>query len=196
MPRMDGLEMCAKIKNNIHLCHIPVVLLTALESTEHNIKGLQQGADDYVSKPFHPKILLMRCNNLLRNRLLLKSKFTQQNDFDVRLLATNELDKRMLDQIVEIVNQRMGEHDFDVNTLAGELNMGRSSFFSKIKKLTGMTPNEFIQDQRIKRAAVLLRERPDLLINEISDQLGFSSTVYFSRCFKTKFGVSPAQYRK
>ena len=196
MPRMDGLEMCAKIKNNIHLCHIPVVLLTALESTEHNIKGLQQGADDYVSKPFHPKILLMRCNNLLRNRLLLKSKFTQQNDFDVRLLATNELDKRMLDQIVEIVNQRMGEHDFDVNTLAGELNMGRSSFFSKIKRLTGMTPNEFIQDQRIKRAAVLLRERPDLLINEISDQLGFSSTVYFSRCFKAKFGVSPAQYRK
>ena len=82
MPLMSGMEMCMKIKNNIDLCHIPVVLLTALDSVEYNIEGLQQGADDYISKPFHAKILLMRCNNLIRNRLLLKSQLTKQVDFD------------------------------------------------------------------------------------------------------------------
>ena len=196
MPLMSGMEMCMKIKNNIDLCHIPVVLLTALDSVEYNIEGFQQGADDYISKPFHAKVLLMRCNNLIRNRLLLKNQLTKQIDFDVRLLATTSLDQQLLDQIVEIVDKRMGELDFDVNMLARELNMGRSSFFTKIKNLTGMTPSEFIQNRRINRAATLLRERPDLLVNEISDQLGFVSTVYFSRCFKAKFGVSPTQFRK
>ena len=196
MPLMSGMEMCMKIKNNIDLCHIPVVLLTALDSVEYNIEGLQQGADDYISKPFHAKVLLMRCNNLIRNRLLLKSQLTKQVDFDVQLLATTSLDQQLLNRIVEIVDQRMGEPDFDVNALARELNMGRSSFFTKVKNLTGMTPSEFMQNQRINRAATLLREQPDLLVNEISDRLGFSSTVYFSRCFKAKFGVSPAQFRK
>ena len=196
MPVMSGMEMCMKIKNNIDLCHIPVVLLTALDSVEYNIEGFQQGADDYVSKPFHARVLLMRCNNLIRNRLLLKSRLTQQGDFDVQLLASTSLDQKLLNRIVEIIDEHMGDQDFDVNILARELNMGRSSFFAKMKNLTGMTPSEFIQNQRIKRAAVLLQERPDMLVSEISDQLGFVSTIYFSRCFKTKFGVSPAQFRK
>ena len=196
MPLMSGMEMCMKIKNNIDLCHIPVVLLTALDSVEYNIEGFQQGADDYVSKPFHARVLLMRCNNLIRNRLLLKSRLTQQGDFDVQLLASTSLDQKLLNRIVEIIDEHMGDQDFDVNILARELNMGRSSFFAKMKNLTGMTPSEFIQNQRIKRAAVLLQERPDMLVSEISDQLGFVSTIYFSRCFKTKFGVSPAQFRK
>ena len=196
MPLMSGMEMCMKIKNNIELCHIPVVLLTALDSIEYNIEGFQQGADDYISKPFHAKVLLMRCNNLIRNRLLLKSRLTKQVDFDVQLLATTSLDQQLLNRIAEIVDLRMGEPDFDVNALARELNMGRSSFFIKVKNLTGMTPSEFIQNRRINRAATLLQERPDLLVNEISDRLGFASTIYFSRCFKAKFGVSPAQFRK
>ena len=196
MPLMSGMEMCMKIKDNIDLCHIPVVLLTALDSVEYNIEGLQQGADDYISKPFHAKVLLMRCNNLIRNRLLLKSRLTKQVDFDVQLLASTSLDQELLNHLVEVVDKSMGEPDFDVNVLARELNMGRSSFFTKIKNLTGMTPSEFIQNQRIKRAATLLRERPDMLVSEISDQLGFVSTVYFSRCFKAKFGISPAQFRK
>ena len=196
MPLMSGMEMCMKIKNNIDLCHIPVVLLTALDSVEYNIEGFQQGADDYVSKPFHARVLLMRCNNLIRNRLLLKSRLTQQGDFDVQLLASTSLDQKLLNRIVEIIDEHMGDQDFDVNILARELNMGRSSFFAKMKNLTGMTPSEFIQNQRIKRAAVLLQERPDMLVSEISDQLGFVSTIYFSRCFKTKFGISPAQFRK
>lgn len=196
MPLMSGMEMCMKIKNNIDLCHIPVVLLTALDSVEYSIEGLQQGADDYISKPFHAKVLLMRCNNLIRNRLLLKSKLGGKDDFDVYSLAFTPLDQDLLNRIVAIIDKHIEEPDFDVNVLARELNMGRSSFFVKVKNLTGMTPNEFIQNQRIKRAATLLQERPDMLVNEISDRLGFVSSVYFSRCFKAKFGVSPLQFRK
>ena len=104
----------------------------------------------------------MRCNNLIRNRLLLKSRLTKQVDFDVQLLATTSLDQQLLNRIAEIVDLRMGEPDFDVNALARELNMGRSSFFIKVKNLTGMTPSEFIQNRRINRAATLLQERSDL----------------------------------
>lgn len=196
MPLMSGIEMCMKIKNNIDLCHIPVVLLTALDAVEHNIEGLQQGADDYISKPFHAKVLLMRCNNLIRNRMLLKSQLTKQADFDVQLLASTALDQKLLNQVVEIIDTNIADPTFDVNQLARELNMGRSSFFTKFKNLTGIPPSEFIQNQRLNQAATLLRERPDMLVNEISDSLGFVSSVYFSRCFKARFGSAPAQYRK
>lgn len=196
MPVMSGMEMCMKIKNNINLCHIPVVLLTALDTIEHNIEGFRQGADDYVSKPFHAKVLLMRCNNLIRSRMMLRASLTKEVDFDVRLLASTRLDQTLLDRMVEAIDKHIGDPAFEVSELARELNMSRSSFYTKIKSLTGMTPKEFIQDHRIKRAAALLRERPDMLVNEISDLLGFASTVSFSRSFKAHFGISPTQFRK
>lgn len=196
MPVMSGMEMCMKIKNNVELCHIPVVLLTALDTIEHNIEGLRQGADDYVSKPFHAKILLMRCNNLIKNRQLIKNTFSKQIDFDMQQLALSPLDQKLMNQVIEIIEKYIDDPNFDVNIFASELGMGRSSLFTKFKGLTGMTPNEFIQNQRLKRAASMLREHPDMRISEISDQLGFVSTVYFSRCFKAQFGVSPAQFRK
>ena len=193
LPGHDGFEVCQTIRE---FSEMPIIMLTAKGDDMDKILGLEYGADDYISKPFHAKVLLMRCNNLIRNRLLLKSRLTKQVDFDVQLLATTSLDQQLLNRIAEIVDLRMGEPDFDVNALARELNMGRSSFFIKVKNLTGMTPSEFIQNRRINRAATLLQERPDLLVNEISDRLGFASTIYFSRCFKAKFGVSPAQFRK
>jgi len=196
MPVMTGTEMCIRIKNNIDLSHIPVVLLTALNSVEQNIEGLQQGADDYIGKPFHAKALLVRCNNLIRNRLRLQNKFNKQIDFDISLLAANTLDQKFLDQVSVIIDQNLENASFDINALARELAIGRSSLFAKFKALTGMTPNDFIQTHRLKKAAILLRERPELQIAEISDMLAFSSSVYFSRCFKAQFGVSPAQFRK
>lgn len=196
MPVMSGTEMCIKIKNNIDLCHIPVVLLTALNSAEQTIEGLQNGADDYIVKPFHTKMLLMRCNNLIRNRVLLQNKFSKQTDFDIQLLAVNPLDKKLLNKITVTIENNLENTSFDINSLAKELAMSRSSFFSKFKALTGMTPNEYIQSERLKKAASLLREYPDKQINEISDMLNFSSTIYFSRCFKAHFGVSPSQFRQ
>ncbi|MDH6535163.1 response regulator [Parabacteroides sp. 52] len=196
MPVMTGTEMCIRIKNNIDLSHIPVVLLTALNSVEQNIEGLQQGADDYIGKPFHAKTLLVRCNNLIRTHLRLLNKFNKQADFDVNLLASNPLDQHFLDQVSTIIDQHLASSEFDVNMLARELAISRSSLFSKFKALTGTTPNEFVQTHRLKKAAVLLREHPQMQVGEISDQLGFSSAVYFGRCFKAQFGVSPVQFRR
>lgn len=196
MPVMSGMEMCMKIKNNINLCHIPVVLLTALDTVDHNIEGLRLGADDYIGKPFHARVLLMRCNNLIRNRLLLKNKFSKQIDFDTQLLAVSPLDQNFIHHATEIIDKHIDNPDFDIHTFAGELGMGRTSLFSKFKGLTGMTPHEFIQNHRIKQATVLLRKHPEMRVNEIADRLGFVSTVYFSRCFKAQIGMSPLQFRK
>lgn len=196
MPVMTGTEMCMRIKNNIDLCHIPVVLLTALNSVEQNIEGLQQGADDYIGKPFHSKILLIRCNNLIRNRLLMQRRLNEQPDFDLSLLAANALDQNLLEKVTQTIDAHLSNQEFDINTLAKEVGLSRSSLFAKFKALTGMTPNEFIQNQRLKHAAVMLRERPDMQIVEIAEHLGFGSSVYFSRCFKAQYGVSPAQFRK
>lgn len=196
MPVMSGMEMCMKIKNNINLCHIPVVLLTALNTVDHNIEGLRQGADDYISKPFHARILLMRCNNLIKNRQLLKNKFSKEVNFDTQLLAVSPLDQKLMNRISDVLDKNMENPDFDIDQFAREMEMGRSSLFTKLKSLTGMTPNEFLQNQRIKRAATMLREYPNMRVNEISSQLGFVSTVYFGRCFKAQVGMSPSEYRK
>jgi len=196
MPVMSGMEMCMKIKNNLNLCHIPVVLLTALNTVDHNIEGLRLGADDYISKPFHAKVLLMRCNNLIKNRLLLKEKFSKQINFDTQLLATSPLDQKLMNRITEVLDKNIDNPDFDINLFAKAMDMGRSSLFTKLKSLTGMTPNEFLQNQRIKRAAILLHKYPDMRVSEISYQLGFVSTVYFGRCFKAQIGMSPSEYRK
>ncbi|NDV60495.1 two-component regulator propeller domain-containing protein [Bacteroides sp. 519] len=196
MPRMTGTEMCMRIKSNIDLCHIPVVLLTALTSSEQNMEGLQRGADDYIGKPFNAKLLIARCNNLIRNRKLLQNKYKQQTTTDTKLLATNKLDLNFIEKAESIIIEYLDDPEFDINQLAQEMALGRSTLFSKFKSLTGMTPNEFILNYKLKLAANLLQNEPDLQISDISDRLGFSSPRYFSKCFKIQFNITPVQFRK
>jgi len=196
MPEMSGTEMCLKIKNDFDVCHIPVILLTALSSTEQSIEGLQRGADDYISKPFNAKVLLARCNNLVRNRIILQKKFNEQRDFDTQSLASNPIDQKFMDAVNKIIEENLNNIEFDMNTLAKELGLSRSSLYAKFKALTGMTPNDFVLNCKLKRAATLLIDRPDLQIAEISDMLGFGSPRYFTRCFKAQFDTTPAEYRK
>lgn len=196
MPEMSGTEMCLKLKNDFETCHIPVVLLTALSSAEQNIEGLQRGADDYIGKPFNAKVLLARCNNLVRNRIILQKKFNEQRDFDAQSLASNPIDQKFMDSINKIIEENLNNAEFDMNTLAKELGLSRSSLYAKFKALTGMTPNDFVLNCKLKRAASLLTTRPDLQIAEISDMLGFGSPRYFTRCFKAQFETTPAEYRK
>lgn len=196
MPRMTGTEMCMRIKSNIDLCHIPVVLLTALTSNEQNMEGLQRGADDYIGKPFNAKFLIVRCNNLIRNRQLIQSKYGAQTSLDTKLLATNQLDQNFIVKVEGIIMQELDNPEFDVNQLAKEMALGRSTLFAKFKGLTGMTPNEFILNYKLKYAATLLQNEPDTQISDISDRLGFSSPRYFSKCFKAQFNVAPGEFRK
>ena len=120
MPEMSGTEMCLKIKNDFDVCHIPVVLLTALTSAEQNIEGLQRGADDYINKPFNAKVLLARCNNLVRNRIILQKKFSQQKDFDAQSLASNPIDQKFLDTVNSIIEKNLDNIDFDLTKLNGK----------------------------------------------------------------------------
>lgn len=196
MPEMSGTEMCLKIKNDFDICHIPVILLTALGSAEQSIEGLQRGADDYISKPFNARVLLARCNNLVRNRIILQKKFNEQRDFDTQSLASNPIDQKFMDAVNKIIEENMDNMEFDMNTLAKELGLSRSSLYAKFKALTGMTPNDFVLSCKLKRAATLLITRPDLQIAEISDLLGFGSPRYFTRCFKAQFDTTPAEYKK
>lgn len=196
MPEMSGTEMCTKVKSNIKTCHIPVVLLTARTTSEQHIEGLLTGADDYVTKPFNAKILLLKVNTILRNRELLQGAFRKEPESRLELLAGNELDQKILRKIEEIVEARIEDPEFDVDMLAQQAGMGRSVFFEKLKALTGMTPANFILVYRLRRAAILLLKCPKLQMNDIASQLGFSSGRYFSRCFKNYFNVTPQQYRE
>ena len=196
MPEMSGTEMCLKIKNDFDVCHIPVVLLTALTSAEQNIEGLRRGADDYINKPFNAKILLARCNNLVRNRIILQKKFSQEKDFDAQSLANNPIDQKFLDTVNLIIEQNLDNTGFDMSLMARELGLSRSSLYAKFKALTGMTPNDFVLNCKLKRATTMLTEHPEWQIADISDRLGFGSPRYFTRCFKAQFETTPAEYRK
>ena len=196
MPEMSGTVLCAKIKTNIELSHIPVVLLTALSSDDQSIIGFQRGADDYVTKPFKSKVLVARCNALVRNRILLQNRFNKQDDFDPQLLATTPLDQQFLDTVSQIIESNLSNADFDINQLAKELALSRSSLYAKFKSLTGTTPNEFVQTCKLKRAATLLRNNPTYQITDIAEMLGFGSSRYFTRCFKAQYQMTPIEYRK
>lgn len=202
MPEMSGIEMCAKIKSNFDLCHIPVILLTALTSDDKKMEGLQCGADDYLEKPFNNKMLLGHIANILRNRKLLKQKFRKEMsvgtpiETEIQALALNPIDSRFLAKLEGIIKAHLADSDFNVNQLAQELAVSRSSLYNKLKALSSTTPNEFILNTRLKYAAELLRNNPDLQITEIAYRTGFNSLRYFRHCFKACFNQTPQEYRR
>lgn len=196
MPKMSGVELCRAIKEDANICHIPVVLLTARNSVEQTIEGLTTGADDYITKPFNINILLARCNNLVNNRIRLQEKFSQQPQASTYVLATNEMDKQFIDQVMDIIEGHIDEVDFKVDALVDRIGISRTRVFNKIKAITGQTPSDFIMTVRLKKAAVMLSSNPELNISEISDKLGFSIPKYFSKCFKEKYNMTPLEYRR
>ena len=196
MPKMSGTELCKLIKSDFNTCHIPVVLLTARTAVELNIEGLRIGADDYITKPFHTNLLISRCNNLVNSRILLQEKFSKQPQTAAQMLATNPIDKDILDRAMAIIEQHLDDTEFNVNVFAREMAMARTNLFTKLKAITGQTPNDFILTIRLKKGALMLRNNPELNITEISDKIGFSSSRYFSKCFKDIYHVSPLAYRK
>lgn len=196
MPEMSGKELCYKIKNNVNTSHIPVILLTAQGDEEQIIRGYMFGADIYVTKPFNMKILLSQCNNLIRNRQLLYKKIADQKGRDISFNIIVEDDQILIDKAIRIVKDNLGDTEFDMNKLGVELGLGRSKLYAKIKEITGMTPNELTLNVKLKEAVYLLENSPRKNISEIAFELGFSSAKYFSKCFKTFYGVTPQDWRK
>ena len=196
MPGMSGTELCAAVKRDFGTCHIPVILLTALSSPEQRITGLESGADDYVSKPFDMDVLMAKCNGMVRNRRLLQRKFLEGNSGPAsETLSGNPMDEAFVRKTLGRIGDHLDSESLGVGMLSRELALSRTALFAKIKGVFGQTPTELIQGIRLREAARMLAECPELKIAEIADRVGINSLQYFGKLFKARFGRTPSEYR-
>lgn len=195
MPEMDGITFSQKLKNNILYSHIPFILLTAKTDVDSKVLGIKAGADIYVEKPFSLKVLNAQVENLLASRKALWKTFTEMPLTPLNSIAGNKADEQFLNKMNRIIEKNISNMDFSIDTLAEELNVSRSTLFSKIKILADMTPNELIHLIRLKKAAELLLTQT-YRVNEICYMVGFNNPSYFSRCFLKQFGILPKDFAK
>lgn len=193
MPVMDGITLCNKLKNNLETSHIPLLLLTARTASLFRIDGLKNGADDYITKPFLPQELLLKVKNILRSRKESREKFMRLMNFDPKEVQLPSHDELFLERAIKIVDQNMDNAAFNVNQFASLLTVSRPLLFTKLKALTGQTPNNFVKTIRLKRAAQLIKTEK-YKISEVAYNVGFNDTKYFGKCFKEQFGTSPTKY--
>lgn len=195
MEEMDGFELCGKIKTDINISHVPVILLTAKTDTESKIKGLESGADAYIEKPFSPFHLKAQLRNLLKKREKQQKAYASTPLSDLHSAVHNKLDKEFMNKCTDIILNNIEDSEFSVSTLAQELGMSRTSVFTKIKGIIGMTPNDFIKITRLKKACRMMVEG-EYRVTEIGFLVGFSSSSYFAKCFQKQFGMLPTEFLK
>lgn len=195
MEEMDGFELCGKIKTDINISHVPVILLTAKTDTESKIKGLESGADAYIEKPFSPFHLKAQLGNLLKKREKQQKTYASTPLSDLHSAVHNKLDEEFMKKCTDIILNNIEDSEFSVSTLAQELGMSRTSVFTKIKGIIGMTPNDFIKITRLKKACRMMIES-EYRVTEIGFLVGFSSSSYFAKCFQKQFGMLPTEFLK
>ena len=198
MPKVDGYELCRRVKEDKLLSHIPVVILTSKTGEEDRLVGYQHGADLYVTKPFSAELILTLIGNVMATREKLRESFTSQDAVTDEgkkdpLESISADDRAFIEGLRKYIEDNISETSISITALAGEMCMSRASFFRKMKSLTGMTPNDFILSYRLNKAASMLKEGR-WRIGEIADMLGFSSASHFSRVFRQKFGKSPKEF--
>jgi signal transduction histidine kinase/AraC-like DNA-binding protein len=195
MPEMDGVELCKMLKTDERTSHIPVIMLTAKASVENRIEGLETGADDYMTKPFNMQELQIRINNLIEQRKILRERFSKDARLEPKDIAVTSPDEKFLNRTMDIIEENLGDCEFEVSILADEVGMSRMQLFRKLKALTNQTPSEFIRTIRLKRAARLM-EKKFGNVAEITYEVGFNNLSYFAKCFKEMYGKSPSEYVK
>ena len=196
MPVMAGTELCEKIKRNLNTSHIPVVLITAKSEYENVVEGLETGADEYISKPFDIQLLQLKVKNLIQNRINIHKRYSKEPGMTIVDITRNPVDQKLLEKAQEIILKHIDNPAFDVNLFAQQMGLGRTRLFSKIKSLTGQTPNDYIMSVRLKKGAELLQGNEGLNVSEVAYTVGFSNPRYFSQCFRDYFGVSPSKFCK
>jgi signal transduction histidine kinase/ligand-binding sensor domain-containing protein/DNA-binding response OmpR family regulator len=198
MPKMDGVQMLDKLKNDIHTSHIPVVLLSAKHSIESQIEGLKYGADYYITKPFNNEFLIAAINNLLLQRKKLFTGILEKKksiELSPEPVIITSKDESFLKDVIQIVESKMSDTDFNIDAVAESIAMSRTTFYKKFKSLTGLAPIEFVRDMRLQRAKQLL-DAGGSNISEVAYTVGFNNPKYFSTCFKEKYHCSPSEYLK
>ena len=193
MPGMNGYELCEKLKTTAETSHIPVVLLTARSSAEHRIEGIRSGADAYIPKPLDLKHLKARIENLLESRRELKKKFAKQLVIEATEITVTPTDERILNKAIKVVEDSIMDEDFNVDRFAQLMGMSRSTLKRKLNAVTGLSPQPFIQQLRLKRAAKVLASG-GVSVSEVARMVGFYDLSYFGSVFKKEFGCSPSHY--
>lgn len=193
MPVMDGYALCEAIKSNVEYCHIPVILLTAKNTLQSKILGLEFGADAYVEKPFSPQYLQVQIANLLANRNKIREYFASSPLVHIKTMAHSRADELFLEKLDNLIQIKLDNPNLDVEHLAELMCMSRPTLYRKIKAISDLTPNELINIARLKKAAELLAEGC-FKIYEIAEMVGYSSQTHFGRNFHKQFGMSPSEY--
>ncbi len=193
MPSMDGFEFCKKIKTDWQTSHIPVILLTAKASPESRIEGLETGADDYLTKPFSSKELLVRIKNLLEQRKNLREKFNKEIKVEPASIAVTSLDNEFLQKAFDVAEKYLSNTDFNSEAFAKEMFLSRSQLHRKLLAITGQAPGEFLRTFRLKRAATFILEKR-LSVTQIAFEVGFSSPSHFTKAFRQQFNCLPTEF--
>jgi YesN/AraC family two-component response regulator len=195
MPKMDGYDLCRKIKNDIRFSHIPLILLTAKTSEQSAYEGIEAGADDYIAKPFNIEMLSLKLAKIVEKQKTLQNAFRKKVDIIPADVEIESMDRKFVRKAVETVEQNIDNPNFGVEELALQMAMSRVYFYKKISALTGKRPLEFIRFIRLKRAAQLL-ERSQMFVNEVAYKVGFNDPKYFRKYFKEEFGCTPNEYKQ
>jgi signal transduction histidine kinase/DNA-binding response OmpR family regulator len=193
MPIMSGTELCKQIKSNIYLSHIPVILLTARTAEEHEIEGLELGADDYITKPFNFNVLKLRIQKFVEWTEKSHQAFSQKIDVSPADITITSLDAKLIEKGIKVVEEHMNDTDFSVEMLGEFLGLSRSHLYKKLMVITGKGPADFIRTIRLKRGRQLL-EQSQLQIAEIAYEVGYNSPKRFTINFREEFGISPSEY--
>lgn len=204
MPEADGMELLENVRKNVQTSHILFLLLTAKTTLESKLEGFEQGADEYISKPFSVSFFKARVKSLLQRRNELQNFYRNRVYHSPGMLSeeasnnetvANDKDLVFIQSINRFIEAHLGNNDYVIEDLAVEMGMSRSVFFKKVKGLTGLAPVEYVRDVLMQHAAVLLLQE-DYTIKEISYMVGMNDAKYFSRCFKNKYRMTPTEYRK
>lgn len=195
MPEMNGYDLCKALKNDVRTSHIPIILLTAKADMPSKLMALEIGADDYLSKPFNNDELLIRTNNLVKQRVALRKKFSEIMHLEGSLTEIQEPDKLFLERAITIVEKHLDNSEFSVIMFQTEIGMSRSQLHRKLKALTDQSASKFIRTIRLQQAAHYFRTN-GYNVSEVAYQCGFNNLSYFALCFKEKYGLTPTEYQQ
>lgn len=193
MPRMNGTDLCRRIKENLETSHIPVILLTAWSTDEGRTEGYKAGADAYIAKPFDMEVLLARIENLLEKQEKRQKEFSHSISLDPKNVTDSSPDEDFLKEVIACIEKNIDNSEYTIDSLAADVVMSRMSLYRKMKALTGQTPADFIRTVRLKSAASLLKTGK-YNVSEVCYRTGFASPQNFTKHFKDMFGTLPSQY--
>lgn len=196
MPELNGFAVTQKLKTDFETSHIPIILLTALDSPDKQLEGIEAGADAYIAKPFSLKYLKARIFRLIEQREKLREKFSKEPGIVHTSMCTTNRDKEFMERLNSILLTNIGRTDLSIEDLAQMMKLSRTAFYTKVRGITGYAPVEYLRTIRLKKAAELLLSSDHLTVSEVAYQIGFNDPLYFSKCFKQQFGMSPSKYQK